>query len=146
MRRAMIAWPQIVGLIAATITLFVAGSNRSESAIFFQMYDQLIDESALTRQYLSTGPRHAEIGDPVDFGKVLHFTRTGRPFHLELVAGKPAEIEISLHRESVNRFPALLTEWCERYERTWGREAGFLVEFAFCASQQIAGFDVAFRD
>jgi len=73
------------------------------------MPDQVIDESALTGQDLSSSLCHAEIGDTVDFGKVLYLSRSRRPFHFEMVAGKPAQIEISLHCEGVDHFPALLT-------------------------------------
>src|SRR6476620_3327765 len=65
-------------------------SSRRGFVVCFQMSDQFIDESALTRQYLSPSFRHAEIGDTVDFGKVLCLPRSRRPFHFEMVAGKPA--------------------------------------------------------
>src|SRR5262249_39949218 len=107
------------------------------------MLNQLIDKSALTGQYLSPGLCHVEISDAVDLGKSLCLSRARRPFHLELVAGKPVQIEIGFHREGVDHFPALLTKWLQRRERTCGCKASFLGEFAFCARQQVARFDIA---
>jgi len=118
----------------------------SRFAIYSQMSDQFIDKGALTRQHLSPSLRHAEIGNAVDFGKVLCPSRSRRPLHLEKIAGKPVQIEISFHREGVDHFPALLTQWRERRERSCGRKTGFLVELAFRASEQVAGFDITLRD
>jgi len=123
-----------------------ANSSRRRFAVGLQVSNQFIDESALTGQYFSPSFRHAEIGDPVDLRKVLCLARTWRPFHLEMIAGKRAQIEISFHGECVHHFPAPLTERCERHEGSRGRKAGFLVEFALCAGKHVAGFDVAFRN
>ena len=110
------------------------------------MEDQLIDKSALTRQNLSPSFRYAEIGDTVDLRKILSFARSWWPFHFKVVAGKPAQVKIRLHRESVDHFTAFLAQWCKRPEWPSGCKAGLLVEFALCASEQIAGFDISLRD
>lgn len=123
-----------------------ANSSRRRFAVSLQVSNQLINESALTRQYFSPSFCHAEIGDTVDLRKVLYLARTRRPFHFELVTGKRTQIEISFHGECVHHLPAPLTEWCERHERSRGRKAGFLVEFALCASEHVTGFDVALRN
>ena len=82
--------------------------SQSGLAVSFQLLNELIDKCALTQQYLLPGLRHFEIGDTVDFGEILCSSRVRRPFHLELVAGKPVQIEIAFNRKDVDHFPAFL--------------------------------------
>lgn len=112
--------------------------------LFFQMEKELVDKSALSRQYLSPGSSDAEIGDTVNFRKALFFSRPRRPFHFEEIAGKRTEIEVCLHGECVDGFSALLAQWGELHKRSGRRKTGFFGEFALGTGKEIARFNITF--
>ncbi len=100
----------------------------------------------LPRQDLPPRRAEIEIGDAVDLGKALLLARLGRPLHLELIAGKAAEIEVGLQREAVDQLAALLPQRRQRQKRAACDEAGLLVEFALGAGEHVVGFHHALGD
>jgi len=70
----------------------------------------------LSGQHL--GPRQLDIKPfrPVDFGKTLPSTASGRPFDIEGIAGQRCRIKVSLAGECDDALPSSLSDFSQRLE------------------------------